>query len=80
MILQELVLINRGKYDRVFLANMKESLKDAELEEIFEHDMSKKGNLNAKDYYLLDKEGMEDIFLKANRLNIQNELCLVVLV
>ncbi|MDO4779242.1 MAG: hypothetical protein Q4A42_06780 [Tissierellia bacterium] len=80
MILQELVLINRGKYDRVFLANMEESLKDAELEEIFEHDISEKGNLNAKDYYLLDKEGMEDIFLQANRLNIQNELCLVVLV
>lgn len=74
MILQELLMINKSKYSRVFIVeNSEKNLLNAKLVELDEELKKEKYLQEAKDYYLLDHEGMMEIFLQARNFAIGND-------
>lgn len=69
----ELLLLNKEKYTKAFIIENDESNK-AQFTEIKEKTIdSTKIELEAKDYFMLDKEGIEEIFGNASELGIISE-------
>lgn len=69
----ELLLLNKEKYTKVFIIESDESNK-AQFTEVKENTIdSEKIEIEAKDYFLLDKEGIEEIFGNADELEINEE-------
>lgn len=74
MILAELLLMNKSKYTRVFLIRNDEVTNEAVFEELFESEITPElSQTNAKDYFLLDREAIDEIFGNSDELGISDE-------
>lgn len=73
MQIAELLLLNKGKYTRVFLIRTNE-LNQAIFEELFENTIDPDlVQEEAKDYFLLDREGIDEIFGNADDLIVTED-------
>lgn len=73
MQIAELLLLNKGKYTRVFLIRTNE-LNQAIFEELFENTIDPDlVQEEAKDYFLLDREGIDEIFGNADELKVTED-------
>lgn len=73
MQIAELLLLNKGKYTRVFLIRTNE-LNQAIFEELFENTIAPDlVQEEAKDYFLLDREGIDEIFGNADELKVTED-------
>lgn len=73
MQIAELLLLNKGKYTRVFLIRTNE-LNQAIFEELFENTIDPDlVQEEAKDYFLLDREGIDEIFGNADDLKVTED-------
>lgn len=73
MIISDILLNNKGKYNRAFLIENDENNKARFNEVIFENLSEDKLKLEAKDYYLLDRETIDEIFGNADTLEIKDD-------
>lgn len=73
MKVSELLLLNKQKYTKVFIIENDEDNK-AVFTEVKEDNIDKeKLDIEAKDYFLLDREGINEIFGNADKLEINKD-------
>lgn len=74
MTIAELILLNKERYTKVFLIENGKKTNQAIFREIKENTITENElEQKAKDYFMLDKEGIDEIFGNSEELQITDE-------